>query len=146
MIRGELGKTNQERRGRIIPISKHLAQELANWPRDGALVLPGVGRSAASDRTASCAPFRDAWAAAGVSREVWARRPHHAFRRGMETGLVAAGASYEAVEALVGHALGGAGRKYVDTRRLKLREAVDLIPKCPHHSWDHLKGARTDGT
>ncbi len=32
-IRRELGKTQQERRGRRVPISRHLVDELAGWPR-----------------------------------------------------------------------------------------------------------------
>lgn len=128
-VRGELGKTPAERRGRVVPISRHLVDELVTWPRSDAWVVPGRGAATPElARLAVAPPFERAWRLAGVPEVVWRRRTHHAFRAGVETGLLAAGASWEAVETLLGHALPGAGDRYTDRTRLPLREAVALIP------------------
>jgi hypothetical protein len=81
----------------------------------------------ASARTARARDAARGWERAGVRPEVWRGRPHHAFRRGLVSGLKRAGADADAVEHLVGHALGSRGA-YIDLDNLPLDEAVALIP------------------
>lgn len=123
VIRGELGKSRAERRGRIVPVSRHLVEEVCTWPRRGDTIS-----SSASTTTFDCAGMRAAWARSGVPRELWSKRPHHCFRRGFISGLIRRNASREAVEFLVGHDTGIAG-VYTDPRALGLRETVDLVPQ-----------------
>ena len=120
-IRGVLGKSRQEKRGRLIPASPHLFAELGLVQRSGELV---VGQH--HNRHIFALTTR-VWAATGVRTEVWKRQPHHAFRKGFVSGLKRAGADDEAVEYLVGHALGLRGH-YVDTTSLPLAQAVALVP------------------
>lgn len=123
-IRGELGKTRAEKRGRMVPISPHLRDYLAGLGRrEGVLVAPHRKHRVLEARRA-----QRVWRAAGVPEEVWTGQPCHAFRKGFQSGLLDLGAGYLAVEFLVGHALPGAGASYTTSWALKLREAVDLVP------------------
>ena len=129
IIRGELGKSPQERRGREIPISDHLAGELDRWERsdEGWLIVSNRQRGAGRERMARARDVRRAWMRAGVREEAWRGRPHHAFRKGFVSGLKREGADTDAVEHLVGHSLGLRGI-YTDPDALPLREAVALVP------------------
>lgn len=123
-VRGELGKTKQERRGRVVPLAPVLARELAGWERADEWVVPcgrdeRVGRARDADR---------AWARAGVDAQVWKGCGHHAFRAGFQSGLTALGANAEAVEFLVGHSRGDVRERYVGPGALPLVEAVRLVP------------------
>jgi|GEM_PF-1003443 len=128
-IRGELGKSRQERQGRIVPVSEHLVQELETWPdQTGWLIKSKRHRGGERERMARTRDMNRAWKRAGIRSEVWHRRPHHSFRKGLVTGLKKAGADTEAVEFLVGHTLAGQRGTYVDPDAHGLREAVKLIP------------------
>jgi integrase len=109
IIRGELGKSPQERRGREIPISDHLATELDRWERsdEGWLIVSKRQRGAGRERMARARDVGRAWKRAGVREEAWRGRPHHAFRNGFVSGL---------------------GREGADPDALPLREAVVLVP------------------
>lgn len=121
------GKSRQEKRGRKIPISRHLVAELAGWGvRKGWLIKTG-GEDRTRHRQARGDDMGTAWSDAGVREEAWRGSPHHAFRDGFCSNLKRAGADDEAVEYLVGHSLKLRGR-YVGADYLPLREAVDLIP------------------
>jgi integrase len=122
-IRPELGKSKQERRGRMVPIAPVLVAELAGW---GLRVGPLVG-DLGGDVARVAKAVRRAWKRAGVPPIVWARRPDHAFRKGFVSGLQRAGADRDAVEYLVGHSRGLRG-VYVDPDALPLIEAVALVP------------------
>ena len=130
-IRGELGKTPQERSGRIIPISEHLVKELkAMAPlreRKGFIVPCGRKADGPRAREARARDVGRAWKRAGVREEAWKQRPHHAFRKGIRSGLKRLGADDMAVEFLLGHSLGIAG-VYCDPEALPMRDAVALIP------------------
>lgn len=123
VVRGELGKSRQERVGRTIPIAPVLVAELAGWgTREGPLVAwPSALRKAHN------ITLERAWERAGVGPVKWKQRTAHAFRKGFVTGLIAAGANREAVEHLVGHSAGLRG-VYTDPLALPLREAVALVP------------------
>lgn len=125
-IRPELGKSDQEARGRVIPISKHLAAILAGWgTREGYVVKSK--RGSLNQRVARHRDMDRIWARAGVREAAWMGRPHHAFRKGFTSGLKRLGADDEAVEHLIGHSLGLRGI-YTDPEALPLVEAVALIP------------------
>ena len=129
-IRGELGKTRAERRGRVVPMPEHLVDWLAGrGRRDGWLVAPHLRR-----RYAPPHEVERAWRHAGLPEHLFRGRHQghqvHAFRRGYESALLASGAPYRAVEYLVGHAMPGAGMAYVDPRwALPLQEAVARVPE-----------------
>lgn len=126
MVRRDLGKTLQEKKGRVIPLSGHLIKELETWEhRDGWLVPSN--RTGKDARLARQRSMRRAWKRANVRPEVWTGESHHSFRNGFVSGLKRLKADDEAVEYLVGHSLGLRGL-YTDAAALPLREAVDLIP------------------
>ncbi len=125
-IRGELGKSRQERRGRIVPVSTHLVGILAGWGKRDGYLIP-TNRKACRERLARPRDMGRAWDRAGVRKAAWEGRPHHAFRKGFVSELRRAGADGDAVEVLVGHSLGLKG-VYTDSDALPLRRAVDLIP------------------
>jgi len=128
IIRGELGKTQEEPRGRLIPFSPHLAHEMAGWGlRDGLVIESNRKQDGPRGREARARDMARAWKRSGVRPEVWRQRPHHAFRKGFVSGLKALGADDEAVEFLVGHTLGIRGT-YTDPEALPLRVAVRLVP------------------
>lgn len=134
-IRPALGKTRHEKSGRVIPISKHLVAEMAGWGKREGYVVP----IAHASRSTSNAQMQQMWADAGVREVVWKARvedgrtinghPSHAFRKGIESGLLALGGEFLAVEYILGHKLPGVVGSYLDPSTLPLRSVVDLIPK-----------------
>lgn len=130
-IRGELGKSRQERAGREIPISVHLVAILRAWKRQKNRptdwLLRCNRKEGVRERSARTRDMGAAWARAEVRPAAWKHQPHHAFRKGFVTELARAGADREAVEVLVGHSRGIRGH-YVDPAGLPLLEAVALIP------------------
>jgi integrase len=126
-VRPELGKSRQEKRGRIVPISVHLVTLTKGWgAREGYLVK--TKNRGERERIARAKEMVRAWRRSGVREEVWRGRAHHAFRKGFVSGLCRAGADADAVEYLVGHSLGLRG-VYLDPDALALREAVALVPR-----------------
>lgn len=125
-VRPEIGKSRQEKRGRIIPLSSHLVAELRTWgAKEGFLI--STNRRGQRERQARPRDFERGWARAGVRKDVWEGRPHHSFRKGFVSGLRHLGADSDAVEFLVGHSLGLKG-VYTDPRALPLQSAVALVP------------------
>lgn len=109
--------------GRLVPMGRALAAELATWGRrEGRVVAWSVVRQL-RDRV-----LREAWKRAGVREVVWRQRPAHAFRRGVITGLKARGVDREVAEVFVGHAVAGTRGHYLDVSTLPLREAADAVP------------------
>lgn len=123
IIRPELGKSAQERAGRIVPLAPVLVEEVAGWGRrEGWLVeWPSALRKAHN------ITLERAWTRAGVDAGKWKGRTAHAYRKGFISGLVQLGAHREAVEHLVGHSMGLRG-VYTDPLALPLRDAVALVP------------------
>lgn len=146
-FRGELGKSAQERRGRIVPIGSHVAWFFNEMARDrpaSEFLVPSmraVGRLRSRDLQSR--HVNHAWEKAGVRAEVWKKRPDHAFRKGFETGLRAAGVERDAAEYLVGHSLGIAGL-YVDAVGLGLRGVVDKIPPFSDAARARLEAAMSE--
>ena len=101
-VRGELGKTPQERMGRIVPISDHLVAELKTWKpmpdRKGWVIDCGREANGARAREARARDMMRAWKRARVREDAWKQRPHHAFRKGVRSGLKRLGADDMAVE------------------------------------------------
>jgi integrase len=125
-VRGELGKSRQEQRGRIIPISPFLVALLKTWERDDEWLIT-AGRTGDRKRMARARDLERGWERSGVRKEAWEGRPHHAFRKGFVSELKRAGADPDAVEFLVGHSLGLRG-VYIDADALPLQAAIDRIP------------------
>lgn len=135
VFRGALGKTKQEKRGRVIPISRHLADELATWgKREGWLIDSKRKEGSPRERQARGREVARAWKIAGVRHEVWLHRPDHAFRKGFVSELKRAGGDADAVEFLVGHSLGRMRDEYTDPDSLALRDAVDRVPAFGQHT------------
>jgi integrase len=134
-IRGELGKTRFERRGRIIPVSKHLVAELEKWEHEQEYVIPCHRmQDGPRGREARGRDMGRAWKRAMVREDIWKQRPHHCFRKGFKTELNRAGAQWEAVEHLLGHQVGDSvTSRYLDPEFLPLKETVDLIPPLGQH-------------
>jgi len=131
-IRPALGKTRQERAGRRIPISKHLVAEMAGWGVREDLIVPL--------KRVQHDIVQDIWRRSGARPAIWQEReedgrrvlghPTHAFRKGIESGLLALGGNVLAVEYLIGHQLPGTMGSYTDPEfALPLEETVALIPK-----------------
>lgn len=130
-VRGELGKTAEERRGRILPIAPAFLPYLRALTKDrdaDEWLVPSLRQRGVREREARAERVRDAWVRSGVSPEVWTGQPDHVFRKGFVTELKAAGADREAIEVLVGHSLGLAG-VYTDPRAHNLIHAVSLVPQ-----------------
>lgn len=121
------GKSAQEKRGRVVPISKHFADELAKWGERVGFIIPSPRQKGARERQLRARDIGRAWARALIRDEVWKKRPDHAFRKGFVSGLKRLGADPDTVEVLVGHSLGLRG-VYTDADAMPLREVVDLVP------------------
>jgi integrase len=125
-IRGELGKTRQERAGRLIPVSPHFISWVAELPEvpEGWLIDCGI-----TPRNYRSRDMERAWNRAEVRREVWTGRPFHAFRAGWMSSLRGLGGDWDVIEWLVGHAPATkTARSYLDPSVLPGREVVALIP------------------
>lgn len=121
-LRAELGKSANERRGRVVPLAPWLVSEIATWGvREGVL----VGHTP-DQRTASSL-VRDLWERTDAPIAIYAQRPDHAFRIAFVSGLTRARVDHEAVEHYVGHASGVRGH-YVDPDSLPLVEVARAIP------------------
>jgi len=127
-IRGELGKTRNERRGRVVPISPHLSAIMAGWGRREGWIVEYPTRGATGHSTPT-AGVRKHWAASGVPAELWKGRPVHAFRKAFASELIQRGAERFAVEILCGRTT-GIQDVYVDPGFLweSMVGAVALIP------------------
>lgn len=132
-IRGELGKSRLERRGRVVPLAPALLAELQTWGQRDGLLVPSGGKGRALNTALSTA-----WRNAGVRPEVWAKvdpwrkgQPAYAMRHGFITGLASAGVSFEIRSMLTGHTVGSHN---VDTYTWDgglmdlMREAVAHVP------------------
>jgi len=126
-VRPELGKTESERRGRVISISPHLVEMMMQdtWPKTSHLVAGEFKRFTRKSA-------RRAWEVSGADPRLWDRRPYHALRKAFRTFLEAEGVSRRIVDHFVGHSDGNSGDRYVDPSFLDQEGAVALIP--PLHS------------
>jgi integrase len=106
-VRGELGKSQQERRGRIIPVSAHLVDRMRTWDHHTSWVIQSSrAKGGDRERMARARDMERAWSRAGVRKDAYCKRPHHAYRKGFVSELKRARADVDAVEFLVGHSLG----------------------------------------
>ena len=129
-IRGELGKSKQEQRGRIMP----LVAILRRWEREDEWMITS-NRAKVRERMARARDLERGWERSGVRKEAWEGRPHHAFRKGFVSELKRAGADADAVEFLVGHSLGLRGVS-IDPDALPLADAIGRIPDVPRFDGD----------
>lgn len=126
-IRPEVDKS---KRGRVVPLSPHLIEELEGWGRRERYLIPENGNGDRA-RQAVAAYMAHRWEKSGVSPDVWAGNPHHAFRKGFKTGMLSIGVHPDAIDYLQGHKLGdGARGRYIDPwKALHLDEVVKEIPE-----------------
>lgn len=142
LIRPELGKSSQERRGRIVPLSPHLLKILEGWAPRLRVTVPAYGfeqweatqplieRNVHGETFAIRCRTRkigNAWKNVGCHQSVYSGRPLHAFRAGFITELQRTGANHLAICHLIGHS-GGLAEHYVDPYSLPLQEVVNQIP------------------
>jgi integrase len=128
-IRGELGKSHQERGGRVVPVAPVLLAEwasprLAEWS-DPEWIIP----CPLPHRIVRSRDIARIWERTAARAAAWEGRPDHAFRAGLQTGLRALGVAREATEYLVGHAMPGLDANYIDPdQALHLTAAVAKVP------------------
>lgn len=128
-IRGELGKSEAEREGRIVPLSPHLVELMKGWGvRDGYVLAPTKEK-----RNSTPELIEELWREAKVPERVWGKvtgrgrtSVHHAFRRGFKTGLADLDVEALVRDYLVGHNL-EIDAHYLELAR-KARRAVAKIP------------------
>ena len=134
-VRPDLGKSRQERAGRVVPVAPGLLDLVRHLPAtEGPHLLP-CGRHVRAPRDRD---ITRAWARSGVREKVWTGRPHHCFRAGFVSGLRQKGAALDAIEFLVGHQVTRTAHAYLDPDALPMREAVGLVPTLPSSLWsDH---------
>jgi integrase len=123
-VRPELGKSRQERRGRLVPLAPVLVEHLAGWGRRDGWLLD----CPREDRQARARDADRAWTRAGVPAAVWQGRGHHAFRAGFQSELRRLGVDVDVIEHLVGHSRGDVHERYVGPGGLPLVEAVSKVP------------------
>ena len=141
-VRPELGKSKQERRGRVVPISPHLVAEMAGWGvRDGYLVETRGEKRRIDNET-----LHRIWKATGAPAEVW-RQPLHAFRKAFVSRLVEAGVAEHVIKCLVGHARGTTGDVYTEAAAMMpmMRSAVALIPAVGDGAQTNVSALRVPG-
>lgn len=121
VIRPELGKSQQERRGRVIPLHPALAAEMAGWGRREGLL---VGREVRQMQGRTLAMV---WARAGFPD---VPQPLHGIRHAVATHLRSTGTPEDIVGAILGHVQTVTGAHYVDPVAMwpMLVSAVSSIP------------------
>lgn len=134
-IRGELGKSAQERTGRVIPLSPHLVEAMAGWGQREGYVLAPWRR----DRHSTSAHIVRCWQEAKAPERIWKEgggrkrgQAHHAFRKGFKTGLMRLGADRDVRDYLLGHHR-GIDENYIET----LEQARDAVQQLPPLACDH---------
>ncbi|MFT5680078.1 MAG: integrase [Myxococcota bacterium] len=131
-IRPELGKSRQERRGRLIPVSPHLAAYLAGLGRrEGRIVHTRRQMAPNSVILASI------YERSGIRSALWKGsdgrkgRKLHLFRHGLATNLVADGQNPDLVRILLGHSAGITLDIYTDSDRLAVTELRTIVAAIP---------------
>ena len=120
VIRGELGKSRGEQRGRVVPLHPSLVVELSGWGRrEGPLV---AGQAAESQRRVT----RSIWAATGTTP----RQPMHGIRHAVATHLRSVGVADDVIGALLGHTGSVTREHYIDPAALwsLMVDAISRIP------------------
>ncbi len=127
-IRPEITKNNK---GRIIPISPYLIEEVSAWGVRTGYIVPCGRRGGTRERQPRPRDMKRAWTRAGVREAAFDHDPHHAFRKGFKSGMLALGIAPDAVDFLQGHELGeGARGRYIDPwQAFPLVDAVKDVPK-----------------
>lgn len=133
-LRGELGKSDAERTGRVLPLSPHLVELMAGWGRrEGYVLAPWkVDRHSTSAHIVRC------WQESKAPERIWGEGPgrkrgqaHHAFRKGLKTGLARLGADRDVRDYLLGHHR-GIDENYIET----LEQAREIVARLPPLSCD----------
>ena len=128
-IRPELGKTKQEARGRVVPVSPHLLAEVAGWGvREGYLAGAVCFNSLGFPR--DFGRWRLIVEAAGYTRED-VPQPTHCIRRTFIAELTRARVSESVVKLFVGHDPGLTAGTYADHDEALREQAVEALAHVP---------------
>lgn len=138
-IPGHLGKSSQERRGRVVPVSTLLCDEMSTWGVRQGSILP--------QRRLYAKNWREGWQRVIKKsnrfegeriRRAVTGQPVHCIRKAFVTELKRRRADTESVEFLVGHTQ-GIREHYLHSVALPLRDTVELIPPISsrHERTDH---------
>lgn len=133
-FRGELGKSAQERTGRVIPLSPHLIAEMAGWGRRTGYLVPDLHPRSSKPRQYTYKYGTQGWRDAEVREAVWSPQaghrgqPNHAFRKGFHSELTLAGVNPAALDYYIGHAAPGQRGAYTGRSAYQLDELVAAIP------------------
>lgn len=120
VIRGELGKSRGEQRGRVVPLHPSLVAELSGWGRrEGPLV---AGQSTETHRRV----MASIWRATGTVP----RQPLHGIRHAVATHLRSEGVADDVIGALLGHTGSVTREHYIDPAAL-WSLMVDAVGKIP---------------
>lgn len=119
-IRPELGKSKQERRGRVVPLHSGLADELAGWGRREGPLVTGQPSQISKDQR------RRPWTLAGIE----VRQPYHGVRHALASHLRSGGTPEDEIGYLLGHAGGVTGVYAFDAVSMwpRLVLAVESLP------------------
>ena len=130
-IRPELGKSALEKRGRIIPVCKHLVDDMAGWGvRDGD-IFPSDDRPMHLHLESIRRKAARAWKRSGAPSELYTGQSSHLYRKAFTSELVRRGADRWAVELLLGRTTGLGGDIYTDPAFVfdKMVAAVSLVSR-----------------
>lgn len=120
VIRGELGKSRGEQRGRVVPLHPSLVVELSGWGRrEGPLV---AGQSSETHRRV----MASIWSATGTVP----RQPLHGIRHAVAAHLRSEGVADDVIGALLGHTGSVTREHYIDQAAL-WSLMVDAVGKIP---------------
>lgn len=126
-------------RGRVIPVSRHLVEELA------ALGLPNPADAwlVGSDKPLWRPTMRAIWTKSNVDEAIWDGAGSKAFRVSFSTNMLAAGVPLTIVKLLIGHATGDTTLAHYTGLAAMLPQLEDAVAQVPPLHRPALGVART---
>ena len=130
-VRPALGKSALEKRGRVIPITEHLADALAGWGRRDGAIIDADGRDERLHLESVRKSNVRAWCRSAVDPAMYQGQTSHLYRKAFTSELVRRGAERFAVEMLLGRSTGLGGDVYTDPAFTwgAMKAAVNLVTK-----------------
>ena len=90
-VRPELGKSALEKRGRVVPVSSHLIDELATWGRREGALIDSHGRAEHLHLESIRKAVVRAWKRSEIDPSLYQGQTSHAFRKAFTSELVRRG-------------------------------------------------------